>query len=149
MTAALTISRHLREGFAITGAAHDWVMALWNAIQVFDDMADGDFPDRENLFACIADTLCTMPMNPFYRAHQETLAPLVAVALLKWRAADDVERAGMPTETSFVWRAGFYDIILAIVQIVHGQEVARDLAQHVMALYGESYAEYQKEFVNA
>jgi hypothetical protein len=124
-------------------------MSLWNAIQVFDDMADGDFPDRENLFACIADTLCVMPANPFFRANQDTLTPLVAVALLKWRASDDAEHNGTPSETSFVWRAGFYDIVLAVVQIVHGLDVAKDAAQHVMRLYGESYAKYQEEFTHA
>jgi hypothetical protein len=149
MTAALWLSRNLQEGFAIKGHAHDWVMGLWNAIQVFDDMADGDFPDREDLFACVADTLCNMPMNPFFRVHQDTLIPLLAVALMKWRGADDAERAGNPNETSFVWRAGFYDIILAVVQLVHGAEVAKDAAQHVMKLYGENYAEYRKEFSNA
>jgi hypothetical protein len=149
MTAALTLSRHLQDGFAIKGHAHDWLMSLWNAIQVFDDMADGDFPERENLFACVADTLCNMPANPFFQVHAQTLVPLLAVALLKWRAADDVERDGSPSEASFIWRAGFYDIILAVVQLVHGQEVARDMAQHVMNLYGETYADYVKEFSHA
>ena len=149
MTAALTLSKHLQQGFAITGHAHDWVMALWNAIQVFDDMADGAFPDREDLFACIADTLCNMPNNPFFRAHSETLLPLMAVAIFKWRASDDVERDKAPSEMSFAWRAGFYDIILAVVQIVHGDEVARDAAQNVMKLYGENYADYVKEFTHA
>lgn len=149
MTAAIWLSRNLQEGFAITGHAHDWVMGLWNAIQVFDDMADGDFPDRENLLAMIADTLCNMPANPFFRAHMDTLCPLIAVAILKWKAADDAEREGKPNETSFVWRAGFYDIILAVVQLVHGEEVAKDAAQHVMRLYGENYADYHEEFYHA
>ena len=149
MTAALDLSHHLQKSFAITGHAHDWVMALWNAVQVFDDMADGAFPDREDLFACIADTFCNMPANPFFQENCKTLLPLMAVALLKWRASDDAEREGNPTETSFVWRAGFYDIVLAVVQLVHGQSVAREIAHHVMHLYGENYADYRKEFSDA
>jgi len=149
MTAALWLSRNLQEGFAITGAAHDWLMSLWNAIQVFDDMADGQFPDREDLIACIADTLCNMPANPFFRANHATLMPLVAVAILKWKASDDVERAGEPSEVSFTWRAGYYDIVLAVMQLVHGEQVARDSAQYVMKLYGEKYADYAKEFSHA
>lgn len=149
MSAAQDLSRHLQQSFAITGEAHDWVMSLWNAIQVFDDMADGDFPEREDLFACIADTLCNMPANPFFQEHCETLLPLMAVALLKWRAADDAEREGTVSETSFVWRAGFYDIVLAVVQLVHGEAIAREIAQNVMRLYGENYADYAKEFTHA
>lgn len=146
MNATHWLSRNLQEGFAITGPAHDWLMSLWNAIQVFDDMNDGHHPDREDLFAAIADTLCNMPANPFFREHWLTLVPLLSVALLKWRASDDVERAKDISEVSFVWRASFYDIILAVVQLVHGEQVARDSAQFVLRLYGETYADYQKEF---
>jgi len=149
MSATYWLSRNLNEAFAIHGDAHDWLMALWGAIQVFDDMADGDFPERENLLAAVADTLVNMPANPFFRANAETLLPLVAVAILKWRAADDVEIGGKPCEMSYAWRAGFYDIVLAVVQLVHGFEVAKDAAQYVMQLYGENYADYVEEFSNA
>jgi hypothetical protein len=149
MNAARWLSNHLQGNFAIRGDAHDWLMSLWNAIQVFDDMADGAHPDREDLTAAIADTLVNMPANPFFRAHCDTLFPLMAVAILKWRAADDAERARHPTEMSYAWRAGFYDVVLAVVQIVHGFEVAKDAAQHVMNLYGENYADYAKEFTDA
>ncbi len=149
MSATYWLSRNLREGFAITGDAHDWLMSLWNAVQVFDDMNDGDFPDREDVFACVADTLCNMPMNPFFRAHQDALCPLLAVALLKWRASDDAERGREASAMSYAWRAGYYDIVLAVMQIVHGTEVAKDAAVHIMKLYGETYAEYQQEFSHA
>ena len=149
MNATYWLSRNLQETFSIKGDAHDWLMALWNAIQVFDDMADGDHPDREDLLAAIADTLCNMPANPFFQKHADELIPLMAVAILKWKAADDVEGEGKPTETSYVWRAGFYDIVLAVVQLVHGREVALDAARYVMGLYGENFAEYQQEFLNA
>lgn len=146
MTAAFWLSRNLQEGFAITGKPHDWLMSLWNAIQVFDDMADGEHPDHENLLAAIADTLCNMPANPFFQANAQTLIPLMAVAILKWKAADDIERAKKTTEMSFAWRAGYYDIVLAVLMLVHGEQAAMDNAQHVLTLYGETFADYQKEF---
>lgn len=149
MNAAYWLSKNLKESFAIGGDAHDWLMSLWNAIQVFDDMADNDFPERENLFACVADALVNMPANPFFRAHADTLLPLMAVAILKWRGSDDAEKDGQATEMSYAWRAGFYDIVLAVVQLVHGFEVAKDAARHVMELYGEDFATYRQEFFNA
>jgi hypothetical protein len=149
MNASYWLSRNLEEAFGLNGDAHEWLMSLWNAIQVFDDMADGEFPDRENLIAAICDTLVNMPANSFFDAHRYTLLPLMAVAILKWKAADDVERDGAPNEMSFAWRAGFYDIVLAVVQLVHGQQVALDAARYVMGLYGENFAAYQQEFINA
>ena len=143
------LAHNLEESFHIKGDAHDWLMGLWNAIQVFDDMADGDFPSRDNLMTAISDTLCIMPANPFFRAHADTLLPLVAVAILKWKASDDAERKGNPSEMAYAWRAGFYDIVLAVVQIVHGHDVAMQAAVDVMRLYGEKYADYSEEFKNA
>lgn len=149
MNATYWLSKNLKDGFAIDGDAHDWIMALWNVIQVFDDMADGDHPDRENLMAAIGDALVLMPGNPFFRQNIDTLLPLLAVAILKWKASDDAELKKAPSAMSYAWRAGFYDIVLAVVQIEHGREVAMDMAQYVMNLYGESYADYIEEFVHA
>lgn len=149
MSATYWLSKNLTETFAIKGDAHDWLIALWNVIQVFDDMADGDHPDRDLLMAAICDALVLMPANPFFKENADTLLPLLAVAILKWKASDDVELQGSPTEMSYVWRAGFYDIVLAVVQLVHGREVAMDVAQYVMKLYGESYADYHEEHAHA
>lgn len=149
MTAAHWLSKHLTETFALPDDAHEWVMSLWNAIQVFDDMMDGEFPDRDRLLEAVADTLVNMPANSFFLRHADTLLPLMAVAILKWKASDDVEREKDISETSFVWRAGFYDIVLAVIQLVHGQQVAMDTCRHVMGLYGEKFADYRKEFGHA
>ncbi len=143
------LSRNLAEMLAFPPEACEWLISLWNAVQVFDDMADGDFPDRDRLDAAICDTLVNMPANPFFLEHIGTLLPLVSVAILKWKGADDVEREGEPNEVSFVWRAGYYDIVLAVVQIVHGHRMAMDVSKAVLKLYGESYAEYQAEFAKA
>lgn len=143
------LSKNLKESFAIPDDARDWLMALWNAIQIFDDMADGDFPDRDKLTDAICDTLVNMPSNPFFLRHADTLLPLLAVAILKWKASDEAEREGKVNETTFVWRAGFYDIVLAVIQLTHGQQAALDACRYVADLYGEEYADYQKEFGNA
>lgn len=149
MSAAHWLSKNLSEGFGITDDAHDWLMELWGVIQVFDDMADGDFPARDELLAALVSSLCTMPANPFFRAFQDELIPLMAVAILKWKASDDAERAGEAGAMSYAWRAGFYDIVLAVVRLVHGDAVAMEAAQHVMRLYGETFDDYQREFRNA
>ena len=149
MSAEHWLSENLTKRFSLPDDARDWLLSLWNAIQVFDDMADGDFPERDNLNKAVSDTLVLMPASPFYQRNQAALAPLLSVAILKWIASDDAERAGKPTETTFVWRAGYYDIVLAVIEIVHGRQVAMDNAQYVAELYGEQFSEYQKEFSDA
>lgn len=140
------LNQNLREVFAVPEDARDWLLMLWNVIQVFDDMADGDHPDREALETAIADSLVNMPCNPFFLKNGHILAPLMSVAILKWMAADRAERSGNANAMSFAWRAGFYDIVLAVIHIVHGDEVARNVCMEVMNLYGEDYAVYLGEF---
>lgn len=143
------LSKNLKEVFALPDEAREWLMALWNVVQVFDDMADGDFPDRDRLDVAIYDAIVAMPNNGFFVRNRSILLPLLSVAILKWKASDTAERAGSPTAVSFVWRAGFYDIVLAVVQIVHGFENAMQIAPSVMALYGEKLPEYLAEFGHA
>lgn len=130
-------------------AAAAWLLDLWHVTQVFDDLADGDAVDRDTLDGAIYASLVDLPANPFYVAHAGQLSPLVASAVLKWKASDTAERNGAADERSFMWRAAYYDIILMVVKICHGPKLAMHVADKVMALYGESFDEYRKEFSNA
>ncbi len=149
MTTEFWLSRNLKEILALPDEPRGWLMSLWNVIQIFDDMADGDFPERDKLDVAIYDAIVSMPNNGFFVANRTVLLPLLAIAILKWKASDEAERAGNPTPMSFVWRAGFYDIVLAVVQIVHGVESAMRMAVAVMDLYGEKLPEYLAEFGHA
>lgn len=149
MTAEESLRRNLREVFDLPVEAIDWLLMLWGAIQVFDDVADGDQVTRADLDAVIWNTLVVMPRNPFYALHFTTIAPMVASMILKWQASDRVEVAGEPTAMSYAWRAGYYDVVLMVVQCCKGVEYATKNAHHVMALYGETLGDYLREFEHA
>jgi hypothetical protein len=68
---------------------------------------------------------------------------------MKWQASDQAERAGQADAKSFVWRAGYYDLILMAVSLTHGPGFAAKNAHLVMELYGEKFEDYMKEFGNA
>lgn len=143
------LERNFKEVFGLPEEARDWLISLWRAIQVFDDMADGDEVDRADLNKAIWAALIALPGSSFYRENGAILAPLVMVAVLKWQASDDVERNGRANATSFVWRAGYYDIVLAAILIVHGPQIATELAPLVMDLYGEKLDDYLEEMTDA
>ena len=149
VAAEFWLSRNLKEAFGLPDDAHDWLMGLWNVAQVFDDMADGDFPSRDSLDRALCDALVMLPENKFYLANRHILLPLVALCILKWKASDELERAGEASAVSYVWRAGFYDLVLACVQIVHGIETAMKIAGNVARLYGETLEDYMREFGDA
>ena len=144
-----TLERHLVEGLDLPRPAVMWLLDLWRTIQVFDDVADGGAVDRQALDEVIWATLVDMPGNTFFQAHAANLLPLLATAILKWKASDTAEREGRADEKSFVWRAAYYDIILLTVSLCHGPKVAMAQADTVLGLYGETFDDYRKEFSDA
>ena len=143
------LKENLQRVFALPAPAVEWLLMLWCAIQVFDDVADGDPVEREDLNATIWNTLVGMSQNTFWQANSHTPAPVVASMILKWQASDQAERAGKADARSFVWRAGYYDVVLMVVAVCHGTQRATQAAQQVMELYGETLEDYMKEFSHA
>ena len=143
------LREHLTKTFQLPAPAVDWLMMIFNIIQVFDDVADGDPIDRQDLNRAIWDSLVGVYQNSFFVANAHILTPVLATMVLKWQASDTAERAGEHDARSFVWRAGYYDLVLMAVQIVHGPVIAAGNAHLVMRLYGENLDDYMKEFGHA
>ncbi len=143
------LKENLQGVLALPAPAVDWLLMLYGAIQVFDDVADGDPVGREDLNAVIWNSLVGMNQNTFWQANANALAPLVATMILKWQASDQAERSGKADARSFVWRAGYYDVVLMAVALCHGTQKATDAASQVMGLYGETLEDYLKEFSHA
>ncbi len=142
-----TLNDYFTNQLDLPPAAADWLLDLWQVIQAFDDIHDGD-PVGDAMPALWA-ALVSMPGNPFYVANAAALQSGVATAILKWHAANEAEAAGQADERSFVWRAAYYDVMLLVVLLCHGQAEALRLAPVVMLMYGEPFAAYREEFPNA
>jgi len=138
------LEEHFTNTLDLPPAAVDWLLDLWQVIQVFDDAHDGD-PVGDVMPALWA-SLVSMPSNPFYVANAAALQGAVATAILKWHAANEAEDAGEADERSFVWRAAYYDVVLLVVLLCYGQTEALRLAPVVMLMYGEPFAAYREEF---
>ena len=143
------LKENLQKVLALPAPATEWLLMLWGAIQVFDDVADGDPVEREDLNAAIWNTLVGMNQNTFWIANSHNLAPVVATMILKWQGSDQAERAGNADARSYVWRAGYYDVVMMVVALCHGTKYATKNAHLVMALYGETLEDYMKEFSHA
>lgn len=126
--------------------AAGWLLDIWQLIQAWDDVADEDGIERDRLDRAIWASLVTMPANPFYLANAVTLQAGLALLVLKWQASDDAERAGKADARSYMWRAGYYDLVLLVVLLTKGHATAMKDAMTVMHLYGETLHEYLKEF---
>ena len=132
------------EAIGLPNAAIEWLLSLWTTIQALDDVADGD--PVENAESLPWTVLIGMPSNVFFRDNAQWLQPVVANMYLKWRAANRAEENGRADEQSFMWRAGYYDVVMQVVLLVHGPVKAAELSETTMRLYGETFAQYRKEF---
>jgi len=135
--------------FGLPNAAVEWLLMLWDAIQVFDDVADEDEVKRNDLDVVIWNTLVGMSQNQFWQANANSLMPVVATMVLKWQASDEAERDGKADAKSYMWRAGYYDVVLMVVTLCHPAKRAKELSRYVMELYGEKFEDYMKEFDHA
>lgn len=143
------IRKHLEDTLALPAPAVDWLSTLWEVIQTFDDLVDGDAVERQELDALIWNALIALPCHPFFVAHSHTLGVALSTATLKWQASDRAERDGQADARSFAWRASFYDVVLVVLNLCYGPHVAQSKAHLVMHLYGEKLEDYLKEFEHA
>lgn len=128
--------------------AREWLLGLWDATQFLDDVADKDDVSRDQLNNAVNQLLIQMPANSFFMQHPSQLLASVAVFIAKWQASDHLERSGRADEKSYMWRAGYYDVILVVTILCHGLKTGSDVAADILSLYGESYESYKEEFGN-
>ena len=142
-----TLLHNFKEVLMISDDASDWLLGLWDVIQVFDDIADGDEVSRDDLDKAIWATLVSIPKNPFYQRHASWLVPSVAQLVLEWLASDLAERDGRASAQSYMWRAGYYRTVCLVACIEHGPSAA--ISEAALALYGETLDDYLGEFPSA
>lgn len=129
--------------------ACDYLCNLWDTFHLFDDIVDKDPIERDDFDRVLWAVLVGIPTNKFFMANSQTLLPLVAAQILKWQASDIAERRGDVDERSFMWRAGYYDIVLMVYFLCYGREITTKDAAGILSIYGEKYADYKKEFKDA
>lgn len=121
-----------------------WLLEMWNLIQVFDDVADGDDIKRPDLNRAIYASIVGLPANPFYQRNQAALESVLSLMVLKWMASDVAEREGSADERAYMWRAEYYGVVLTVATLVHGPSAETALV--ALRMYGETFDEYMKEF---
>jgi hypothetical protein len=149
MDSIFWLKKNLSDGLSLPQEAVDWLISLYDSFQFFDDIADGDEVSRETFDKVLWDVFVSMPQNHFFVKSAHQLIPLVGAQILKWQASDKAERNKNADAKSFVWRAGYYDIVLFCVALVHGPSAAIAASENILRLYGEKFNDYLEEFKSA
>jgi len=137
------------ENLKLPPLAIAWLCDMWASIQLFDDVADKDEIKREDLDRVIWALFIGMNRNMFWVQNSLQLMPIIEMQILKWQASDKAELGGRANEQSYMWRAGYYDLVLMVYYLCHGENMARVQSENILKQYGETFEEYKKEFNNA
>jgi hypothetical protein len=130
------------DGLKLSDDAAAYLLDVWDLIQFFDDVYDGDRP--VGVYDAVVTALIRLPCNAFHVKHSGQLTPLLHGAILKWIAANRAEADGRADARSFMWRAAYYDLVLFAFTVCHGHDQAVLCAETVLSLYGESFDDYMQ-----
>jgi len=135
-------------------AAVDFLSGLGALSQLADDFADGDVCD-ENLQAEMAHLLhwaiVDMPRNPFFRAYQDFLTPVMSAALLSWDASNRwAASENEPTQMyAYVLRESMEQVFYSVATIIGGFDHARlvvdELHERLHVEEQQPFASWQRE----
>lgn len=134
--------------------AADFVLMLFAASHLADDVVDGDsadpLADQGRLWALFFGRL--MP-NPFFQRHAERFAGAIAPAVHDWVLATRWQRSGDSVQRLFAYvlRTTLEHAVIVAADIVggfdHAQEVAAELRQvfHLQSPNREELSAYLEE----
>ena len=143
-------------------SAVNWLLDFANICEYFDDAYDKDKPvsnefTEQIIYTCLVD----YPSNQFFQAHSHILTPQVSFVGMLWIGANQLEHRAMQSQEddngaellhdlhrAFTLRNVYVMIIMTVIEIVRGREVAKSLLTEVMDFFGaERFEEYSVKMI--
>lgn len=140
----MTLSQQL----GLSKDAEQFICLLFEITQFIDDVHDNQVK-KYQAYEHVYKILYDWPSNQFLQRHAAFLLPVIAVQIGKWQAANYAEDNGLADEKSYNWRAGFYDVVVAVIQLEQGLENIEQKAHIALSCYAETFESYREEFKNA
>ncbi len=134
--------------------ALNFIGHLNHIINIWDDLVDRDKPvtdDRIN--SAFTAALIHIPRNPFYRAHQAELQPVLEMSIAAWQAANDLEREfdtfgqHESLARAHMLRFDGVNVFVMCARLIGGQEWAVECAKRLYSVFPtDTLADYTREF---
>jgi len=107
--------------------------------QVWDDLIDKRAgPTDEDINGAFWKALIALPMHPFYREHQELLAPLMQSAALAWFDSNELS-SGTKDDATLAWflRDMLTNVVVHCALIVGGYDWVREVGPLIRKFFHE------------
>jgi len=127
-----------------------WVMDMYRAIHLWDDLIDrdgevGDAQINKVMFALMLEAPC----NPFYLEFCDQLAPMLRAMVTDWMDSVHMERNMGEDGKAYAYglRASFSNIVIQCAYLLGGYDHMRAVSKEIRkaVLQCESYDEYLEE----
>ncbi len=120
-------------------------ITLGSISQTWDDLVDGDnHVPAEAINNMMWNALVAIPSNPFYRAHEPQLAPIVQMAISDWLDSNVLSEGSPHDKTlAYVLRDRLSSVVVQCALIIGGHawmqqvgpEVRRNLQRETLTEY--------------
>lgn len=126
--------------------ALDAFLKVRDILHFWDDLVDRDKvvgPDYIN--RAMFTALVALPSNPFWRAHQDSLLPILTNAVGNWHAANTFEAGDelRRLELAFVIRSDYANLLIHMAYLVGGYDWMMEVTPVIRDLWTEEdFAQY-------
>ena len=105
-------------------AAQEYLYSLAKAMRIIDDIYDEDYPVSKNqLIETIKTFILTIPMNSFYRKHQDLLLSHHITMWNTWYISNDLYKQGeLDKVYAHVIRDYCYEIFVLVALLTQGEK---------------------------
>jgi len=130
----------------------DFCSKIVHVIHLWDDLIDKDKPtEDEDINEAFTSLMVDIPLNPFYIANINFIAPMLQSIISKWHTANVFERdkGEGDVEKAYMLRAEMYQLFVLCAELIGGREWSRFVAPNIWRLYGEKLEVFKKEVQDA
>ena len=105
-------------------AAQEYLYSLAKAMRIIDDIYDQDYPvSKEETLEVIKTFIITIPMNSFYRTHQNLLLSHHITMWNTWSISNDLYKQGeLDKVYAHVIRDYCYEIFVLVALLTQGEK---------------------------
>lgn len=137
----------LREAFFNNEEALRFILDVFAAAHVWDDLVDGDAVTQAQFQRTFRDLFLEIPTNPFYIKHFTALHPIILNSMLNWEAANkmEMEKRKNDLQIAYILRSSFIDLVGVTAFLLGGYEHAVQVVLKMRRIeHSESLEEYKE-----
>jgi hypothetical protein len=118
--------------------AVDFLLAISDVAELWDDLIDGDKPiTKQRVNTAFMTALVELPNNPFYVEHREHLTPIIIQAANSWLDANELEKGDVNQRAlAYTLRNMDIQLVQAIVYITGGFAKLRTYSADIWDYFG-------------